>query len=339
MHVLQTKTIRGLALGALAGLLLAGTAVGPALAEVSEVRITRQPGLLYVPMIIAEQQELIQKHAQEMGLESLTPEFLTLSGGGAGNEALLSGNVDLVMTGTTNMILLNDRTRGEVKGFFGVGGSPMRLLTRNPDVRTLADFSSADRIAVPTVRTSMQALMLQIAAQEEFGNPNQLDDITIQLGHPDALASLSNASSEVNSHFSLAPFQNRALQIEGVHEVLNSYDLVGQNVSNAIIYGNESFATENPTVLAAIKAALDEANELIASDPLQAAEIYVEATGEQTPAAELAEMLSEPGSFYSTTPQGQMLVANHFHATGVVSTEPTDWKDYYIELVHDLDGN
>jgi NitT/TauT family transport system substrate-binding protein len=40
-----------------------------------------------------------------------------------------------------------------------------------PPSRTLADFSAKDRIAVPTVKVSAQAVMLQIAAERQFGGP------------------------------------------------------------------------------------------------------------------------------------------------------------------------
>ncbi len=335
MHTKLKTTIRGLALAGLASILMAGSA----LAEVSEVRITRQPGLVWIPMIIAEREGLIQKHARELGLPDLTTTFVTISGGGAANEALLSGNVDMVMTGTTNMLLLNDRTRGQVKGFFGIGGTPLKLLTRNPNVQKLEDFSQADRIAVPTIKTSMQALMLQIAAKEQLGNAEALDNITVQLGHPDAFAALSNPSSEVNSHFSLPPFQQRAMAIEGVHQILNSYELVGQNVSNAVVFGNVSFAEENPTVIRAIVAALEEANTMIEERPEEAAQSWIEASNETIPVEEVVEILKDPGTFFSQAPQGQMLVANHFYETGVIRTEPTDWKNYYIEAMHERDGN
>ena len=67
------------------------------------------------------------------------------------------------------MLLLFERSRGEVRGLAGAGGAPMFLVTRNPDVKKLADFTDKDKIAVPTVKTSTQALILQIAAERELG--------------------------------------------------------------------------------------------------------------------------------------------------------------------------
>src|SRR4051795_755503 len=93
-----------------AGALLLALGLGSGLgsgarAEVGEVRITRQPGMIYMPIILMEQLKLIEKHAGERGLNNLKVSWLTFSSGGASTEALISGNVDFVTSGTTNMLL------------------------------------------------------------------------------------------------------------------------------------------------------------------------------------------------------------------------------------------
>ena len=54
------------AAGALAVAL--GLATSVAHAETGEVRFTRQPGLIYMPMVLAEQQRLVEKHVASAGL-------------------------------------------------------------------------------------------------------------------------------------------------------------------------------------------------------------------------------------------------------------------------------
>ena len=139
----------------------------------------------------------------------------------------------------------------------GFTGAPMLLVTRNPAVKSLADFSSKDRIAVPTVKVSAQAVMLQIAAERQLGEAgrNKLDPITIQLGHPDAVGALLGGTSEVNSHFSLPPYQQIELKDPKIHVVLNSYDVVGGPLSNAIVFGRGKFMEQNPKTTAAVLAA------------------------------------------------------------------------------------
>src|SRR4051812_18590928 len=326
------------ALAPLLGLALAALVGQVARAEVSEVRIARQPGLVYLPMIIVEQKNLLEKHGKALGLTDLKAKFLTLSGGGASSDALLSGNVDMVMSGTTNMLLLSDRTRGDVKGIAGVGGMPMLLVTRNPEVKNLKDFKTGDKIAVPTVKVSTQAVLLQIAAKRQLGNVGALDALTIQLGHPDAVAALSSPGNEVNSHFSLPPFQERELQIPGVHTVLNSFEIAGGPLANAIVYGRKAFVEANPNVVKALVAALDEANDLIKSDPKGVLDLYKTATNDKSSVEDMAETMKQPGVVFSTTPYGVMLQANHFFETGVIKTKPGAWKDFFFAPIHDRQG-
>ena len=58
------------------------------------------------------------------------------------------------------------------------------LYTINPNVKTIADFTETDRIAVPTVRLSFNAMMLQMAAEQLWNEPHRLDHLTVALGHP-----------------------------------------------------------------------------------------------------------------------------------------------------------
>ena len=309
-------------------------------AEVGEVRNTRQPGMIYMPMILMEQLRLIERQAEQRGLGALKVSWLTFSSGGASTEALISGNVDFVTSGTTNMLLVWDRTRGEIKALAGCGGAPMLLVTRNPDVKTLADFTDKDRIAVPTIKISTQAVLLQIAAERQLGEAarNRLDAITVQIGHPDAVAAVTSPNHEINSHFSLPPYQQIELKDPRVHVVLNSYDLVGGPLNNAVVFGRRSFVEGNPKTVQAILAALEEADALIRDDPRKAAETYLAATKERLTVEELTAMMAEKGVVFSTTPHATMLQAEHLAKTGVLKTRPKDWKEYFFPAVHALPG-
>ncbi len=61
---------------------------------------------------------------------------------------LVAGNLDFVTSGVSNMMLLWSRTGGQVKAVSAVGAVPLILVTRNPNVKTIADFTEKDKIAV-----------------------------------------------------------------------------------------------------------------------------------------------------------------------------------------------
>src|SRR6476619_3844518 len=79
----------------------------------SEIVITRQPGILYLPSHVMEKQQLIEKQAAKLG-QDLRINWKLLTGGGSQTDALLAGSVDVVNTGVGNLLLLWDRTKGGV---------------------------------------------------------------------------------------------------------------------------------------------------------------------------------------------------------------------------------
>ena len=67
----------------------------------------------------------------------------------------------------------------------------------NPNVKTIKDFTDKDKIALPAVKVSIQAVTLQMAAEQAFGpgQQNKLDSLTVSMSHPDAqMALLSGAA-------------------------------------------------------------------------------------------------------------------------------------------------
>ena len=314
--------------------------VAPAGAEVAELRITKQPSIIYLPMVVMEQNKLVEKYAKAQGLGELKMQWVTYNSGGAATDALLSGSVDLVTSGVSNLLLLWDRTKGEVNGVTSVGGLPMLLVTRDPKVKTLKDFSASDKIAVPTIKVSSQAMVLKMALEKMYGAAarDSLDPMTVQLGHPDAMIAVVGGSSEVNSHFSAPPYQYTELKTPGVHLVLDSSDVFGGPASNAVVFGTKKFYDANPKTIAAFMAALTEANQLIARDPSAAAKIYLDATKEKYTIDEVVAMIKAPNVVYSTTPNGTMVFADFMVKTGLIKTKPASWKEFFFPVVHNLPG-
>src|SRR5258705_3681410 len=254
----------------------------PALAQAkSEISLSRQPGIFYMPSDIMEKNRLIEKHAAALGVPGVTTKWITLSGGGAQTDALLAGGVDILNTGTGNLLLLWDRTRGGVKGIVATSAQPLTLISRDAHIKSIKDFGPNDKIAVPTVKISTQAIVLQIAAAEAFGADqwSKLDVNTVQLGHPDAYVALTNAQHEVRNHFSIPPFTFLELKnVPGAHVVLTSPDVMGGPLSQAQFFTTTKFADANPKIVQAVRDATKEAQDLIPSDTKTAVEIYKEGT-------------------------------------------------------------
>jgi NitT/TauT family transport system substrate-binding protein len=315
---------------------------GGARAEVGEIRISRQPGIIYLAVIVMEQAKLIEKHAAASGVPALKASYKVFNGGGVGMDALLSDNIDIVTTGVSNMLLLWDRTKGGVKGYASSSATPMWLMSNNPKVRSLSDLTAADKIAVPTVKISTQAILLQIAARKLYGDANfdHFDSMEVTLGHPDAAAALTaGGGGALTGHFSGAPFQQAEAANPNLHVVTTSTEIMGGPVSNAVYFGTQKFHDANPGVVKAFLAAASEAARFIADHPKEACAMYIAATGEKASVDELVAIISKPDMFYNLSPVGTLATAQHMADTKVMKTRPTSWKDFFFDDAHGLEGN
>jgi len=68
-------------------------------AEVSEVRIAYQFGLVYLPLMVMQKEQLFEKQAARLGLGPVKAQYSVLSGGNTMNDALLSGSIHFAAGG------------------------------------------------------------------------------------------------------------------------------------------------------------------------------------------------------------------------------------------------
>ncbi|MDB5758057.1 MAG: transporter substrate-binding protein, partial [Burkholderia sp.] len=197
----------------------------PAHAE-GKIRIAEQFGVVYLLLNVAQDQKLVEKQGKKDGVD-IQVEWTKLSGGAAVNDALLSDAIDIAGAGVGPLLTIWDRTHGRqnVKGVASLGNYPYYLVSNNPAVKSIADFSDKDRIALPAVTVSVQARILQMAAARKFGDKefNRFDKLTQAVPHPDAAAAVIAGGTEINAHFGNPPFQDQELaQNKQAHIVLNS---------------------------------------------------------------------------------------------------------------------
>ena len=324
--------------------LVAALLATPASAQQArEIKVTRQPSIIYMPTYVMEQQQLIEKHAAALGVLGLKVEWLVFAGGGSATDALLAGSIDVVNTGPGNLLLLWDRTRGGVKGIAASSALPLTLISRDPRLHKLSDFTETDKIAVPTVKVSTQAVLLQIAAAGLFGADKwgQMDGNTVQMGHPDAMVALTNPRHEVASHFSAPPFSFQELRtVPGAHVITDDRGIMGGPLSNAVFFATTKFGDANPKLIQAVKDATIEAGQFIRDHPREAVEIYRRGSGDRLGTDDLLAMMKEPGmDDYRPAPQGTLRTAQHMHRIGTLKTLPAAWTDYFFPISADLGGN
>jgi NitT/TauT family transport system substrate-binding protein len=313
-------------------------------AEATEVRLAKQFSMGYVQFNILEHQHLIEKHAKQQGLGDIKVTWATFNGPDAMNTALIADQVDVVAGGVPGLVTLWAKTRGtpqEVKGISALSSQPFLLNTRNRAVRTIRDFTDADRIALPAVGVSVQAVTLQMAAAQAFGKENfaKLDHLTMSLSPPDATAGLLSGGASFDSAFSVPPFQQQQLQNPAIHTVLNSFDVLGGSHTFTVAWTSRRFHDDNPHLYRALMDALAEATEILNADKRAAAALWIEDSRSKLPLDMVHSILAGPQVRWTLTPENTMKYATFMHEVGTIKVAPQTWKGLFFPEVHQLPGS
>jgi NitT/TauT family transport system substrate-binding protein len=332
------RTGVSLAIGALVAVTLA-TAAG---AEVNSVRFARQLGLGYLQFYVMQDRALVEKHARQAGLGEIATQWSPLGTPTALVDALLTGSVDFIGVGLPAFLTLWDKTRAtlDIKAVVALNCQPAYLNVRNPRVASLRDFTDDDRIALPAPKVSVQAIMLQMMAAKTFGNDKYdvLDRLTVGMSHPDGAVALRLGRSEITAHFTSPPFQYQELEDTGIRKIATSYDATDGPNTFSVAAAASRWRQANPQTYKAVLAAFAEANEFIARDPRETAEIFLKIERVKLPAAFIEKLITDPEFSYAPAPQNVMKIHGFMHRVGALKKMPAAWQELFFPEAHGLDG-
>jgi NitT/TauT family transport system substrate-binding protein len=318
-------------------------AVQPAAADTATVRVLRPVDLVSLPLIVMQHEHMIERVAEQMGLGAVKVEWVAPSKT-APIETLAAGQTDIAATDIASFVTAADNTLGtpgEMRALAALTERPYVLVARKAAVNTIRDFHAGDHIAVPAVKISGPALMLEMAAAQEWGveHYDKLDPIVV--ARPDEAASeaLQSGKGNLDAHFSQMPYADDELANAAIHRVMDSFDIAGPH-SAAALAVTARFHDANPKLCVAILSALEQADDLIKSKPGTAAELYASVAKDQDVAIEdLTDMIGDPDLAYRTAPAGLMRLAEFMHRVGRLKHKPGSWKDLFFPEAHDLSGS
>ena len=318
--------------------------VSQASAEVPEIRLAQQFSIGYLQLNVMEHQQLIEKHAKLLGIPEVKVSWLKFNGPAAVNDALLSGTLDIASGGVPGLLVLWAKTKGtpqEVRGISALSSQPFLLNSRDPNVKTIKDFKPSDHIAVPAVKVSVQAIMLQMAAAKAFGQKEfaKLDTQTVSMSPPDATIALLGGKSEVTASFSVPPFQYQQLEQPGVHTVVNSFDVMGGSHSFTVAWTSAKFRDKNPVLYKALIAALREATDIVNKDKNAASALWIEDSKSKLPLDMVTKIVAGPQVRWTLTPEATIKFADFMAEVGTLKVKAASWKDYFFPEIYDLKGS
>jgi NitT/TauT family transport system substrate-binding protein len=323
--------------------LLAAPAIVTAQAPLT-VRFVQQRGLLYIPVDVMVSGGALQAEATKLGLGKIDATATALSGPGPILDALLSGAADYGTAALPSLLTVWEKTRGsanEVRAVGTVSNGAMTLYTINPNVKSIADFTEKDRIAVPTVRLSFNAMMLQMAAEQLWNDPHRLDHLTVALGHPDAVSALSAGygKATVTAHIAVQPFTDRGLKLPGAHAIADSRAVFGGPLTQITLLATKPTKEKNPTLFKAVAAALEQSIKVASADKRAAAALWKDVHKAPDSIDELVAQLDDPGFEFTSRPQRIAHFTAFLNRIGTMKAQVGDWKELFWETAYGQQGD
>jgi len=309
------------------------------------VRIPRGAGGVgFLPLLVMEQNKLIETHAARLGVSAIEVKWVNLGGPSALNDALLSGAVDFIAAGPPAFLVLWDRTRDSAKvmGVAAITSLPMYLNTSRDGFKTLDNVTGTDKIAMTAIKVSIPAIVMQMYAAEKYGlkDATRFDRYTVSMTHPDGVVALLGGSGAISAHFTSPPFHQRERKDPHIHTVMTTDDVMKGSTTFTMLSTTSAFRESNPKATQAVLAALEEANGLIRADKKMAAMVLLASTTESGFSLnDLQEVIEDPAVKFTTTPENVMKYARFMHSIGTLEHLPESWQELFFADIHGAPGS
>jgi NitT/TauT family transport system substrate-binding protein len=308
-------------------------------AEPATLRIGVQFGVGYLPVYVAQADDLMNRHLVAKGLKPIEIMIQNVAGAPQITDGLLSGTMDIGCGGISAMIVAWDKTKAAggqaMKGMVALSSMPYELFTVDETVKSLADLSDKNKIGLPAIKVSIPAIFLQMAAARLYGQENyqKLDPLTVSFAQPDGVIALLSGGGAVDSYAFAPPFSDQVRDKPKIHRVWSSTELA-DSITSLSMWTTARFRQDNPATYTAVIDAVRDAVAVIRRDPRHAAETFIKAENSKLPVEFVTAVLGHADLEFGIAPQNSLLLAQFLVRIGVVKSNPADWKDYFFPDIH-----
>lgn len=293
------------------------------------ITIGYQAGIGYAPLLVMKNDKTLETQYPKTKFT-----WKELSSGAAIQSGVLSGDIQIAAGGMGPLIL------GAAKGvdwkmIASMNNADLWLMAKDPQYKTLADFKSGAKIAMPSP-TSIQSVVLRVAAEKQLGNANALDTNIVSFSHPDGLQALT--SGQIAGHLTSPPFEFEEQQ-QGAHAVLRSYDVFGGPHSFNGVFATSKFYDSNTAFSEKLFSDIEGAVQQLNSNPDKAAQALSKESGGKVDAAQYKTWITNPAITYTVTPEKLMPLAKSMEKIGLIKKAPASWKDLVFPTVQNTQGS
>lgn len=303
----------------------------PAAAQ-QEVRIGVGYGLAFLPIYICEDLKLVEKHAKALHV-NVRANYQRFPSAEAVQDAIAARSIDIGPFGAAPLLKAWEEAKGahdnqrQILAVSGLTTLPMALLSNRPNVRSVADLRTTDRIAMPTL-TDPQMYFLQMQSEKTFGQFDRLRSLVVALSPAAALDALFAGSGSVDGYFSSPPYTEIALKDGKLHSILSSEEAIGGKASFLVLGATAGYIEAHKDVPQAVDAAIDDAARVIADNPRRAAQIYLtHEPSRALDAGDIEAVLRDNKDEFGSAVDGIAAFAGFMSRHGELQTPPRSWKD------------
>jgi len=313
-------------------------------AEVNEVGIASTIGLAQFPGRLANDLNLIQKRADALGISNLKVTFQEVTSGVIVSDLFLSGHANIGIGGNAPMFNLWSKTSGRVKGMMALSEGDMFLITCDPRIKSVRDYTDNDRIAMTDLKTTTYAMMLQMKAAQEFGwdQRTRFEKISVGMSDPDGMGAILSCRTDVKSQMTILPQSTTELASGKAHVVFSSEKLLGHPYTFDAAFTTVEFKRDNPKVYEAVALGLGDAIQFIKDNPEKAAGMFMKAEpfiGNRDTLIKLIRGETPDHFSYTNVPNSTEAFMDFMYKGGMIKNQSKSWKDVWFENVWDLPGS
>lgn len=327
---MKKKILAGILAVVMVGTCLVGCGTDNTTAQTTQtLDIAYQYGLAYAPLMIAQQQGMIEAAYKDLTGEEVTVNWNQMSSGPDINTGIAGGSIQVGFMGVAPAITGVMNQVG-YKIFTNISGQEHGLMTNDSSISSLADLAGSDKqIALVNVG-SLQHITLARALVNSGLDAHALDANLVAMKHPDGKTALESGS--IPCHLTSSPYIYAERENENLYEIPGVDQVFALEDSFIVGVASENLNAENPQLYEALCSAIQEAIDYINENPEEAAKITCVYDGYDE-ATELAYLQK---GYYSTKTQGVFDLAVFMAENGFIEQAP---EQYYDLAFNNVVGN
>lgn len=288
------------------------------------LNIAYQYGLAYAPLIIVQQQKMIETAYEKETGKQISVVWNQMNSGADINTGISSGSLDVGFMGVAPAITGIQKGVG-YKIFTNISGQEHGLMTNDETITGFDDLIGSDnQIALVNIG-SIQHILLGMALEKAGYDAHALDANIVAMAHPDGMTALY--AENVSCHLTSNPYIFKEREEESLHELKEVSNIWGINDSFIVGVASEDLFKNDPELYQILCDAVSEAINYMNNEPEAAAKITCEFDGN----SEEEELGYIQKSKYMIETSGVFELASFMAENGFIDEAP----ESYEELVFD----